>query len=94
MQSKFKDSETTHRLLVALRVAKVVAQELSVKEARLGTPFELHKSLNILYKELRAQELFVKTLTDGGSKKQLREFDVEIIKPQSWRFYTHEKLDV
>ena len=94
MQSKFKDTKGADRLLVAVQVAKMAAQELSVKEAQLGTPFEIHKSLNVLYKELRAQEIFIRTLIDGGSKKQLRDADVEVIKPQSWRFYTHERLSV
>ena len=94
MRSKFKDSEAAHRLIVALSAAKAAAQDLSVKESSLGTSFEVHKSINILYKELRAQEIFIRTLNDGGSKKSLRKQSVEVIKPQSWRFYTHEKLDV
>ena len=94
MKSKFNDSKAAHRLIMALSSAKVAAQDLSIKEVALGTPFETHKSLNILYKELRAHEIFVRTLADGGGIKQLCEMDVEIIKPQSWRFYTHEKLDV
>ncbi len=92
MKSRFADKEAANRLIIALSVAKMAAQDLSIKEASLSTPFEIHKSINILYKELRAHEIFVRTLIDGGSKKELRETDVEIIKPQSWRFYTHEKL--
>jgi len=92
MKSKLNDSEATHRLIMALSAAKAAAQELSIKEASLGTPFETHKCINILYKELRAHEMFVRTLSEGGSKKKLRELDIEIIKPQSWRFYTREKM--
>jgi len=92
MKSKFNDSEATHRLIMALGAAKAAAQDLSIKEASLGTPFEIHKCINILYKELRAHEIFIRTLADGGSKKKLREIDIEIIKPQSWRFYTKESL--
>ena len=92
MKSKLNDSATTHRLIMALSAAKAIAQELSIKEATLGTPFETHKSINILYKELRAHEIFIRALADGDTIKKLRETDIEIIKPQSWRFYTHEKL--
>jgi len=92
MKSKFNDSAAAHRLIIALSAAKALAQELSIKEASLGTPFEIHKSLNILYKELRAHEIFIRALADGETKKKLRESNVEIIKPQSWRFYTHERL--
>ena len=92
MKSKFNDSEATHRLIMALSTAKAAAQELAIKEASLGTPFEIHKCINILYKELRAHEIFIRTLADGGSKKNLREIDIEIIKPQSWRFFTQERL--
>jgi len=92
VKSKFNDSETAHRLIIALSAAKAIAQELSIKESSLGTPFEIHKSLNILYKELRAHEIFIRALADGDTKKKLREADVEVIKPQSWRFYTRESL--
>ena len=93
MKSKFQDVETAAKLDKALKIAQTFASELANKEQKLGTPFEVHKSINILYKELVAHEIFVRTLLQGGTKKSLREMRVEIIKPQSWRFYTKEKLD-
>jgi hypothetical protein len=94
MKSKFKDIETAVKLDRSLKVAMMFASELAGAEQKSGAPFEVHKSINVLYKELRAQEIFIRALLEGSSKKSLRDTHVEIIKPQSWRFYTKEKLDV
>lgn len=93
MKSKFINEEMAEKLASAIAIAKVHASNLADAESNAGTPFEIHKSLNVLFKELRAQEIFVRSLLEGENKKYLRELDVEVLKPQSWRFYTGEKLD-
>jgi hypothetical protein len=78
-----------HEIFLNLSIVMTRVDNLARLEAHAGTPFNIHKALNILYKELNAARVLLGEMSHMGLKTtpDMR----EVQEPQSWKVYNAGK---
>jgi len=88
-----KDLAELQTIRTRLSSIASLVDSLAVRESRAGTNFNVHKSLNILYKELRAGRIILDCMAGLITKSEVKKTRIvlDIQEPQSWKMFLGQR---